>query len=416
MCPSLTAGMATIDFQIDEDMFSPEVIRDPYSYYGHLRETDPVHWNDLHKTWVVTRHDDLTWVGRNPELFSSAVFLRDQNPPYPPIADEDIAEHRFVKQSLVKRLTNIDPPEHHDPRALLRPYFTAAASERWRVLVRDAVANLLAAVEGHSSMDVMREFAVPLPLNVIAEIMDIPPSDRSWVREVAEKLLIGPRTDPGRMREIGTAMRTFFDFITPLVEERKKKPGDDLISLLARGEADGVLTREHLLQNASLLLVAGHETTINLICNGVLAFIQHPDQWDRLRADPDGLAASATDEILRFESPVKSVERIATTDVELRGKTIRAGERVRIFFSGANRDPEKFPDPDVFDIRRPPNRHLAFGHGIHLCLGATLARIEGQEVFTALARRFERLHLETDPLEYAPMVDLRSLRALRVSW
>jgi cytochrome P450 len=218
------------------------------------------------------------------------------------------------------------------------------------------------------------------------------------------------------MREIGNAMRTFFEFITPLVEERKKNPGDDLISLLARGESDGVITREHLLQNASLLLVAGHETTINLICNGLLAFIQHPDQWERLRADPDGLAASATDEILRFESPVKSVERIATTDVELRGKTIHAGDRVRIFFSGANRDPEKFPDPDTFDIGRPPNRHLAFGHGIHLCLGATLARIEGQEVFTALARRFERFHLVTDPLEYAPMVDLRSLRALIVSW
>jgi cytochrome P450 len=401
---------------IEEDMFAPAVIDDPYAYYGRLRDTDPVHWNPLHEAWIVTRHQDVTWVARHTELFSSAVFRRDARPPYPPVAAEDLDERRFVTANIVGRLTNTDPPEHRDQRGLLKPYFTAAASERWRRMVIDAIARLLDVVEGSDRMDVMSDLAVPLPLNVIAEIMDIPGPDRPWVRQIAEKLLIGPRTDPGRMREISNAMRSIYEYVTPLIKQRLAEPGEDLISLLVRGEADGLFTRGQTLQNVTMFLVAGHETTINLICNGLLAFIRNPDEWARLQSDPESLAVSATDECLRFDPPVKSVERIALSDVELRGKQIHAGDRVRIFFSSANRDPDRYPDPDAFDISRPPNRHVSFGHGIHLCLGATLARIEGQEVLKALATRFPQFVLDTDRLDYAPMVDLRSLRSLVVSW
>lgn len=397
-------------------MFAPAVIDDPYAYYSRLREVDPVHWNPLHEAWIVTRYDDVTWVARHPELFSSAVFKLDQRPPYPPVALEDLGEHAFVKANLVGRLTNTDPPEHSVQRGRLRPYFTAAVSERWREMVIAAIARLLDAVEGSNRMDVVADLAVPLPLNVIAEIMDVPAPDRPRIRQIAEKLLIGPRADAGRMREISTAMRSMYEYVTPLIEQRRADPGEDLISLLARCEADGVFTREQTLQNVTMFLVAGHETTINLICNGLLAFVRHPDQWEKLQSDPDGYAASATDECLRFDPPVKSVERIALSDVELRDKKIQAGDRVRIFMSSGNRDPERFPDPDVFDIGRPSNGHVSFGHGVHLCLGAALARIEGQEVFKALAVRFPRFVLETDPLEYAPMIDLRSLRSLAVAW
>lgn len=262
----------------------------------------------------------------------------------------------------------------------------------------------------------MAAFAVPLPLRVISEIMAIPDADRPWVRSVAEKLLIGPRLGESRMREIADAMRSIYSYVTPLAEERLAAPGDDLISLLMAGEASGVFTRDQVLQNIILLIVAGHETTINLICNGLVAFVDHPDEWDRLRADPEGLAASATEECLRYDPPVKSIERIATEDVDLGGKVIRKDDRVRWFISSANRDPDRFEAPDVFDIGRTPNAHLAFGHGIHLCLGATIARIEGQEVFKAFAQRFERLRLVTDPLEYAPAADLRSVASLRVAW
>ena len=401
---------------VDDDMFAAEVIADPYAYYGRLREVDPVRWNGLHQAWVVTRYDDATWVTRHPHLFSSAVVRLDPRPPYPPISADDADAHRYVKQNITGRLTNTDPPEHREQRGLIQPFFAAAPIEQWRPLIQEAVAGLLDAVEETGRMDVMRDLAVPLPLSVIAEVLAIPVADRPWIRQVAEKLLIGPRVDPGRMREISDAMRSLYDYIGPLVEQRLRDPGDDLISLLCRAEAAGAFTREQTLQNVTLFVVAGHETTINLICNGLLAFIRHPDQWDRLRADPDGLAATATEECLRYDPPVKSIERIATTDVELRGKTIRAGDRVRWFISSANRDPARFPDPDTFDVGRTPNPHISFGHGIHLCLGAALSRIEGQEVFRALATRFPGFELETDPLEYAPMVDLRSLRSLAVSW
>jgi cytochrome P450 len=401
---------------VDDDMFAPGVIADPYAYYGRLREVDPVHWNERHQTWVITRYDDATWVSRHPELFSSAVFRRDQRPPYPPVSEDDAEAHAYVKRNVTGRITNTDPPEHREQRASIQSFFATAPTEQWRPMIREAVARLLDAVEGRGRMDVMRDLAVPLPLSVIAEVMAIPVADRPWIRQVAEKLLIGPRPDRGRMREISDAIRSLYGYIEPLVEARLREPGEDLISLLCAAEAAGAFTRAQTLQNVTLFVVAGHETTINLICNGLLAFIRHPDQWARLQADPDGLSASATEECLRYDPPVKSLERIATTDVELRGRTIKAGDRARWFISSANRDPRRFPDPDTFDIGRTPNPHISFGHGIHLCLGAALARIEGQEVFRALAARFSRFSVETDPLEYAPMIDLRSLRSLAVTW
>jgi len=265
-------------------------------------------------------------------------------------------------------------------------------------------------------MDVMAGLAMPLPLNVISEMMAIPPADRPWVRRVAERLLIGPRTSPGRMRDLADAMRQMYTYVEPLAEQRRISPGDDAISLLMRAETDGVFSQDAAMQNIIMLIVAGHETTMNLIANGVVAFARHPEQWNRLRADPEHLVASAVEECLRYDPPVKGIERVATRDTELRGKTIRAGDRVRWFISSANRDPERFDNPDAFDITRTPNAHIAFGHGVHLCLGAALARLEGQEVFTALASRCPQLHITTDPIEYAPAIDLRSIKSLTVRW
>jgi cytochrome P450 len=186
--------------------------------------------------------------------------------------------------------------------------------------------------------------------------------------------------------------------------------------VLARAEKEGVFTRHQVLVNTALLLFAGHETTMNLICNGTLAFIRHPDQWERLRADPEGAARLATEECLRYDPPVKSTQRIAAEDVERRGQVIRKGDRLRWFMAAANRDPRAFEEPDRFDIGRQPNTHVSFGAGIHYCLGASLARVEGQEVFRALAERFPELRLETAELEYSPSVQFRSLVSLPVAW
>ena len=231
----------------------------------------------------------------------------------------------------------------------------------------------------------------------------------------------------GEARPVGVAAITASGFrvaaTPPLLgralvpaDERADAPADDFISVLAQAERAGVFTRHQVLVNTALLLFAGHETTMNLICNGTLAFIRHPDQWERLRAHPEGAARLATEECLRYDPPVKSTQRIATEDVERRGKVIRKGDRLRWFMAAANRDPRAFEDPDRFDIGRQPNTHVSFGAGIHYCLGASLARVEGQEVLRALAERFAELRLETEELEYSPSVQFRSLTSLPVAW
>jgi cytochrome P450 len=399
---------------VDDDMFSPSAIQDPYTYYGRIRETDPVHWNERHRVWVVTRFDDVVWINGHPKVFSSAI-VNTAEKPYPPIRDEDLAELRFVRKNMARRMTLTDPPEHTAQRGVLRDFFSPAGIERWRGTVRDTMVKLLDHT-GHSrEMDIMRDFAVPFPLGVICELMNIPEADRTWIRALAEDLLVGPRVGENRMHEIASAMRQMSDYLEPLFEDRLAHPGDDLLSHVMAGEKAGVYDRDQAMQNAIFLIVAGHETTINMICNGLLALIQHPGQWDKLRNTPE-LIESAVEEVLRYDSPVQSIERIAAQDVELNGKRIRKGERVRWFIGAANRDPRRFPDPDTFDIARSPNPHVAFGRGVHLCLGAPLARLEARLVFSEFARRFPRPTLKTTSLEYAPMADLRSLKELVVTW
>jgi cytochrome P450 len=402
--------------EINDDLFAPELIADPFLHYNQLREVDPVHWNERNKVWIVTRYDDVSWLTSHSELFSSAVDARDPLPPYPPVEPGQEQDAAYVKQNIRGRIIQAEPPTHTNRRAALKNYFSPRVVKKWRPMIAQAVADLLDDVQDRRRMDVMRDFAIPLPLMVICEIMAIPKEQRHEIRAVAEKLLVGPLAIPNRMRVLADAMRTMDTFMEPLLKQRIENPGNDLVSLVAGAQRDGVFDHGAALQNLAFFVVAGHETTINLICNGLLAFIRHPDEWDLLCSDPTKYAASATEECLRYDPPAPSLERIALQDIELRGKTIRTFDRVRWFNSAANRDPEKFPDPDRFDITRSPNAHLSFGHGIHFCLGAHLARIEGQEVFPALASRFNRFKLETNPLEYVPAIHVRSLKALEVSW
>ena len=399
-----------------DDMFTPEVIADPYTYYGRLRDEDPVHWNELYALWVVTRHDDLVWLTRHHELFSSAVFKNDPRPPYPAIDESDLGLYEYVRNYQGDQFIQHDRPEHLEMRRVVHGYFTPKSMEAWRPFVQEAVKELLDAAEEKGSMDVMRDLATPLPVLVIAQMMGVPEHDRGYVRKLAEKLLYIGRGEYDRMKPLTEGMRGMVEFVSPLVDERLVKPGDDFISVLASGEKRGVFSRHEVLVNTSLLLLAGHETTINLLCNGTLALMQHPDQWDLLKEDPAGRAKLATEECLRYDSPVKSLQRIASQDVEMRGKVVKKDERVRWFIPSANRDPAVFADPDRFDISRWPNPHVAFGSGVHHCLGATLARVEGQEVFKALAERFPGLQAQTEALEYQPSITFRSLKSLPVTW
>jgi cytochrome P450 len=401
---------------LQDDMFTPDVIADPYAYYGRLRDEDPVHWNDAYALWVITRHDDVTWMTRHNELFSSAVFRNDPKPAYPAIDESDLGLYEYVRNYQADQFIQHDRPEHLDMRKIVHGYFTPKAMESWRPFVVNAVKELLDAAEEKGSMDVMRDLATPLPVLVIAQMMGVPAEDRPYVRQLAEKLLYIGRGEYDRMPILTDGMKGMVEYVSPLVDERIVRPGDDFISVLASGEKKGVFTRHQVLVNTSLLLLAGHETTINLICNGTLAFIQHPDQWALYKQDPVGRAKWATEECLRYDAPVKSIQRLASQDIEVRGKVMEKNDRIRWFISSANRDPNVFADPEKFDITRQPNPHVAFGNGVHHCLGATLARVEGQEVFKALAERFPDLQVATEQLDYQPSITFRSLKSLPVTW
>ncbi len=401
---------------IGDDLFAPEVIADPYRYFGHLRETDPIHWNARSSLWIITRYDDLVWLVRNNELFSSAVIATDQRPPFPPIDAEDRPLLEQVRAFRADQLVEQDRPAHLAMRGAVHEYFTPTAMEAWRPFVRAAVSELLDDVAPRGAMDVLNALAAPLPVRIITQMMGVPNEDREHLRHLADKLLFINRGESYRLKPLMEGIRGMIDYVAPKVDRRVAEPGDDFISVLAQGEKGGVFTRHQVLVNTALLLFAGHETTMNLICNGTLALLRHRDQWEALCADPAGAARLATEECLRFDPPVKSTQRIAATDAERHGKTINRGDRIRWIMAAANRDPRAFEDPDRFDISRQPNPHLSFGSGIHYCLGATLARVEGQEVFRALAERFPSLRLATDTFEYQPSIQFRSLKSLPVIW
>lgn len=401
---------------LTDDLFAPDVIADPYTYFGRMREIGPVHWNERFKLWLVTGYDELVWILRHNELFSSAVIKDAEAPPYPPVDPDDVPLFDEIRDFRADQLVEKDRPEHLDQRGVVHGYFTPKAMERWRPFVRAAVDELLDNVRPNGAMDVLTELAAPLPVRIIAEMMGVPYEDRDRLREMADGILFINRGEPWRFRPLIEAVRGIVDYAAPLVDERIGGGGSDFISVLAGGEERGVFTRHQVLVNTGLLLFAGHETTMNLICNGLLAFIRHPEQWERLRADPDGMARLATEECLRYDPPVKSTQRIAAADVEIAGQTIRKGDRLRWIMAAANRDPRVFSDPDVFDIGRQPNPHISFGSGIHYCLGATLARVEGQEVLRGLAERFEHFELAGGPVEYQPSLQFRSVKSLPVRW
>ena len=414
----------------NDNPFSLEAIYQPYDFYNRLREHQPVYYNEELEVWMITSWEHLVWVTRHPEAFSSSVYARDVRPPNPAIDEDDMELYNFIKKWQVSRFIQHDQrrynsemsgPDHVDMRRIMHGYFTPKSIEMWRPLVQSAIDELLDAVAEKGRMDVMADLATPLPLLVIARMLGIPDSERPRLRELAKDLRFLNREGPDRMRPLSQAVQNLQDFIAPMVEDRIENPEQfdalDLMSVVCEGERKGVFNREMTINNIMLLLSAGHETTINLICNGTLAFTQHPDQWAILKSDPEGKTVRATEECLRYDSPVRSIQRIAMDDIELNGQQISKNDRVRWFIPGANRDPKVFDRADDFDIERYPNQHVAFGSGIHHCLGATLARLEGQEIFRNLANRFDNVELEIplQDVQYDRVLTFRAVESLPVS-
>src|SRR2546428_6436627 len=312
-----------------------------------------------------------------------------------------------------------DPPDHTRLRSLVNKAFTPRVVEALRPHIQDIVDGLLKNVAGQGSMDLVEDFAYPIPVIVICEMLGVPVEDRErfkeWGLAIArglDTILLPPDSDvPQRSAAARHALGEYF---RALIAERRASPRGDLLSaLIAAEEAGDKLSEDELLATCILLLVAGHETTVNLIGNGTLALLRHPHELRRLRESP-GLIASAVEELLRYDGPVQRTARIPSEDVTIGGRTIGKGEMVLPFIGAADRDPAQFPDPDRLDLARTDNRHIAFGWGMHFCLGAPLARVEGQIAIDALVRRLPKLELVTDEPEYRESLTLRGLKTLQV--
>jgi cytochrome P450 len=385
----------------------PEFLANPYPTYRRLRTEDPVHHSPL-DFWVLTRYEDVVAVLRDPR------FIKE------PLAA--LVAARFgvaVPPGVGVSMLDRDPPDHTRLRSLVSKAFTPRVVEGLRPRIQEIVDSLITRAEAAGSMDLIDEFAYPLPVNVICEMLGVPVEDherfKGWSLDIArglDSILLPPESEVPRRS--GAARHAMGDYFRGLVAEHRASPRGDLLSaLIAAEEAGDKLSEDELLATCILLLIAGHETTVNLIGNGTLALLRHPGELRRLRETP-GLIASAVEELLRYDGPVQRTARIPSTDVTIGGRTIGKGEMVMPFIGAADRDPAQFTDPDRLDLARTDNRHIAFGWGMHFCLGAPLARVEGQIAIDALVRRLPKLELVTDEPEYRQSLTLRGLKTLPV--
>ncbi len=361
--------------------------------------------------WL-TRYDDVVSVLRDPRFSAN---------PATQAVGVDRSRHTPVRSLGSELLMFIDPPDHTRIRGLVSQAFTVKQAEGLRPRIQALVTTILDAVveREDGELDVLAEVAYPLPAAVICELLGIPAADHDRFKilaAAASRLLDGHLLDPATMSDASNAGLELLRYFGELVDDRRRHLGPDLVSgLIMAEEAGDRLTQSELLTTVILILLAGFETTMNQIGNGMLALLQHPDQMARLRDDP-GLLRTGVEELLRYDGPLRSTARIAITDVEIGGVTIRAREQVIASLAAANRDPDQFPDPDRVDVGRTPNRHLALSGGAHYCLGASLARVELQTVFGAIVHRFPHLELITADPTYRDHFVLRGLNELKLAW
>lgn len=376
-----------LDFQPEDPAFYQ---RDPDAAFARLRAEDRLHWHDPGRFWCVTSHADLQEVSRRPRLFCSSrgtqLFEVLRQTPVMP-------EHSDVPPNIIR----MDPPVHNIHRKLVMGSFTPARIAAMEPLVREIARRSLDAIDPSSPVDFMEQIAVPMPMFVIANMLGVPEEDYADFRRWSDAIV---EAGAGVMRpDTASAVGELIAYIAQVAVERRRAPKDDLISLLVAAEADGEkLTDPEIGMFCMTLLVAGNETTRNLVSGGALALMRHPEQREALLADP-ALLTNALEEMLRYVSPIRNFVRNATQDTELHGSQVREGDYLVFFYSSANRDEKVFgPDADAFNIhRKTARRHVAFGFGEHLCLGASLARLEGRVMFEELFARWPRFELAGEP-------------------
>jgi cytochrome P450 len=388
--------------------FLPSYLINPYPAYAALRKSEPVHYSPTLQAWVLTTYADCDRVLRDPQTFSNS----------PLNAHADILkaiqqQRRELPLGEVPTVLNSDAPVHTRLRGIVSRAFTPRVVEGLGPHIEDVTASLLDALPTNASFDLVESFTQPLPVIVIAELMGVPPQDRplfrKWSQHIAATTNLFPT--PEVLARVKSSMGELIDYLTRFIEARQREPREDLITALVQAESEGNrLSRDELLAFCTVLLVAGHETTTHLIGNGVLALLAAPQQLQLLRDGPSQIP-TAVEEMLRHDSPVQALIRVATRDVELGTAAIAKGDVLLVLIGAANRDPVRFPEPDHFDVQRQDTAHLSFGLGPHFCLGAPLARLEAQVAFDALLRHFGSLELAGKP-ERAGTFVLRGLRHL----
>ena len=394
----------------------PTYKANPYPTYAELRSEAPVYRATLpdgRGVWLVTRYEDVVAVLKDER------FVKDWRKAMTPEQLAQIPSIPEAMRPLSENMLDKDPPDHERLRRLVSKAFTPRLIERMRPRVQEIADALLDAVEEGGEMDLIDDYAFPLPIIVIAELLGVPAEDRNKFREWSNAAVSGDTTQEYVEKVLLPHMEAFVGYLRAMFEEKRKNPKEDLISALVRAEEAGdKLSEDELLAMVFLLLIAGHETTVNLIGNGTLALLQHPGELQKLKSDP-ALIKPAVEELLRYDGPVEtSTERFAREDVRIGDTVIPKGEMVMVVIAAADHDPERFPKPDELDITRPDNKHLAFGKGIHHCLGAPLARMEGQIALGTLLRRMPNLRLKGSPesLTWRPGLVLRGLRSLPVEF
>ena len=391
--------------------FLPEHRQDPHATWRALREEAPIYRSRMLGTFVCTRYEDVLHVLRDPGFTTD----RSEAAAVKLVARFNRGEPEFTSM-LQRNLLTLDGEEHKCVRSLVSRAFTPRHVERLRSKLEDTVDELLERVAETGEMEVIADVAHPLPVIAIAELLGVPVEDRDRFRAWANDLvqLLDPLQGTGGGRPMITATREIFDYFRPLLAERRANPKDDLLSAMIAAEQDGErLDEVDLLALCSLILVAGHETTSNLIGSAVLLLLRFPDERKRLQDDLS-LLSSAVDECLRYESPIQLTDRAVVQDCELSGQPLRRNQMVAVVLAAANRDPAQFPDPDRFDIGRTENRHLAFGQGNHFCPGSQLAKLETEVVLGKLLRRFPDFSGSPEPPAWRRSLIIRGPEAVPV--
>ena len=393
-------------------LLDPEVLADPYPLYHRLRNEDPVHWDPFLHAWVVTRYADVINVLHH--------YSADRTPTPEQLSTMGMAALNPIAEVMVRQMLFLDPPNHTRLRALASAAFTVRRVERLRSHIQEIMNDLLDRVAANGRMDLIADFASPAPAIVTAELLGVPVADhqqlKEWSADFAE-MLGNFQHNPDRFPRILRSVRDLSSYFRSAMQEQRLTPRDGLVSAMMAASVDGAkLTEDEIIANLIVTMVGGQETTTNLIGNGMLTLLRNPEARERLRADAS-LIPSAVEELLRYESPSQHTARLAPADVELGGKHIRKRQAVIAVMGAANRDPERFPEPDRLDIDRKDNRHVAFGWAAHFCFGAALARMEGQIAFETILRRLPGLTLDPSiPLVWRHNLGLRGLTGLPITF